>query len=57
MKKCAHKKVVFSGFQETLEEGKMMILYRCLSCGSTITLEKDPKSIVEIQRKQEYAVK
>jgi len=45
-KKCLHKKVIFVGYQETLEEGKFLKLYRCLLCNSTITLNSKKVSKV-----------
>jgi hypothetical protein len=41
MKLCEHKKVVFAGVQETLSPLKPLLLFRCLECGSTITLKKE----------------
>ena len=41
MKLCEHKKVVFAGIQETINPLKPLLLFRCLVCGSTITLKKE----------------
>ena len=35
---CKHEKVVFAGNQETLNPNKTIMLFRCLICGSTVTL-------------------
>ncbi|MFC1558479.1 hypothetical protein ACFL40_03900 [candidate division KSB1 bacterium] len=57
MNKCPHKKVVFAGFQETLEPGKSIMLYRCLLCGSTITLGKKSKAIIKPERDPVFSTK
>jgi len=36
---CKHKKVIFIGYQETLDNDPFP-LYNCLECHSTITLNK-----------------
>lgn len=35
---CKHEKVVFAGNQETLNPNKSIMLFRCLICSSTVTL-------------------
>ncbi|MFC1562578.1 hypothetical protein ACFL4Z_00840 [candidate division KSB1 bacterium] len=46
MESCKHKYVVYLGEQETLLEGKHFSLYQCIGCGTTLTLNKNSKSII-----------
>lgn len=41
---CEHSFVFYIGDQETLTKGKVLKLYQCIECGSTITLGKKSKS-------------
>ena len=51
MKLCEHKKVVYAGVQETLNPLKPLLLFRCLVCGSTITLKKEENEKVLVKKK------
>ncbi len=37
---CNHKRVIFTGIQETLNPEKPLLLFNCLKCDSTISLNK-----------------
>lgn len=50
MKLCEHKKVVYAGVQETLNPLKPLLLFRCLECGSTITLKNEKNEKVLAKR-------
>ncbi len=44
MDKCKHHYVTYLGEQETLRKAKSLKLYHCISCQSTITLNKNNNS-------------
>ena len=37
---CEHNRIIFAGIQETLDPEKPLLLFNCLKCGSTISLNK-----------------
>ncbi len=47
---CEHKKVLFSGIQETLNPEKSLLLFRCLSCNTTISLDTQAEYEIILNR-------
>jgi len=44
-KLCAHGKLAFLGYQETLKENEYLMLYSCLFCHSTVSKKKIVKQL------------
>ena len=46
MPKCDHKNLTYLGEQETLDKKRILYLFNCIDCGSTISIPE--KDILEV---------